>query len=95
MSSMVSCQTDNMQDEDCGSFYSLEDQWNSIKQTSSVWDLLSGEHGDDAVLTKKEAREPLNPSPYIRFTDLNNTGTEMHNKNKPKSAIEIGLKFSF
>lgn len=32
--------------------------------------------------------------PYITFVDLNNTHDNPY-ENKPKSAIEIGLKFTF
>lgn len=42
----------------------------------------------------KTIYKPINPMPYITFVDLNNTHDNPY-ENKPKSAIEIGLKFTF
>lgn len=59
-----------------------------------MWDLLSGDSSQDVVLTKKKEHTLPNPCPYVRFTDLNNHN-EGTTHNKPKSAVEIGLKFTF
>ena len=72
--------------------------WDVLKnQTSSVWDLLSGDplSGIDPneVLKKPKHKKP-NPRPYISFNDLNNSDDAPY-ENKPKPAIEIGIAFDF
>lgn len=72
--------------------------WDVLKsQTSSVWDLLSGDPlgGVDPsqVLCKPKLKKP-NPKPWIAFNDLNNSDDALY-ENKPKSAIEIGIAFDF
>ena len=66
-------------------------------QTSSVWDLLSGNPlgGVDPsqVLYKSKPKKP-NLRPWIAFNDLNNSNDAPY-KNKPKPAIEIGISFDF
>ena len=68
-----------------------------LLQTSSVIDLIES----DPLLTdeelegfqKKKPTKP-NPRPYISVNDLNNTEEEPY-LNKPKAAVEIGVKFEF
>lgn len=72
--------------------------WDALKsQTSSVWDLLSGDPlgGVDPsqVLCKPKPKKP-NPGPWIAFNDLNNSDDAPY-ENKPKPAIEIGIAFDF
>ena len=72
--------------------------WDVLKsQTSSVWDLLSGDPlgGIDPsqVLCKPKPKKP-NPRPWIAFNDLNNSDDAPY-ENKPKPAIEIGIAFDF
>ena len=66
-------------------------------QTSSVWDLLSGNPlgGVDPsqVLYKSKPKKP-NLRPWIAFNDLNNSNDAPY-ENKPKPAIEIGISFDF
>ena len=66
-------------------------------QTSSVWDLLSGDPlgGIDSsqVLYKSKPKKP-NLRPWIALNDLNNSNDSPY-KNKPKPAIEIGISFDF
>lgn len=67
------------------------------RQTSSDWDLLSGDPlgGIDPsqVLCKPKPKKP-NPRLWIAHNDLNNSDDDPY-KNKPKSAIEIGIAFDF
>lgn len=72
--------------------------WNALKnQPSSAWDILSGDPlgGVDSnqVLCKPKPKKS-NPRPWIAFNDLNNSDDAPY-ENKPKPAIEIGLKFEF
>lgn len=66
-------------------------------QSSSVWDLLSGDplEGVDPnqVLCKPKLKK-LNPRPYIAFNDLNNSDDAPY-ENKPMPTIEIGITFDF
>ena len=66
-------------------------------QSSSVWDLLSGdplgEVDPSQVLFKSKPKKP-NPRPWIAFNDLNNSDDAPY-ENKPKTAIEIGIAFDF
>ena len=66
-------------------------------QSSSVWDLLSGDplRGVDPsqVLCKPKPKK-TNPRPWIAFNDLNNSDDDPY-ENKPKSTIEIGIAFDF
>ena len=66
-------------------------------QSSSVWDLLSGDPlgGVDPiqVLCKPKSKKP-NPRPWIAFNDLNNSDDAPY-ENKPKPTIEIGIAFDF
>ena len=66
-------------------------------QTSSVWDILSGNPlgGVDPsqVLYKSKPKKP-NLRPWIAFNDLNNSNDAPY-ENKPKPAIEIGISFDF
>lgn len=55
-------------------------------------ELPAGIDPDDVL--RKIHDKPMNPMPYIAFTDLNNTKENPY-ENKPKNAIEIGLKFTF
>ena len=72
--------------------------WEAINQTSSIYDL----YDQDAILDEvnngvgfeKEKPSMPNPYPYIAIKDLNNS-PDKPNENKPKTAIEIGLKFEF
>lgn len=66
-------------------------------QTSSVWDLLSGDPlagVDPSQVLCKPKPKKLNPRPYIAIDDLNNSDDEPY-LNKPKPAIEIGIEFDF
>lgn len=67
------------------------------KQETSVWDLLSGDPlaGVDPseVLCKPKPKKP-SIMPYVGITDLNNSDDAPY-ENKPKPAVEIGLKFEF
>lgn len=72
--------------------------WSWLKnQESSVWDLLSGDPlaGVDPadVLCKPKPKKP-SIMPYVSITDLNNSDDAPY-ENKPKPAIEVGLKFEF
>lgn len=70
--------------------------WDVLKsQTSSVWDLLSGDPlgGVDPSQALCKPKKP-NPRPWIAFNDLNNSNDAPY-ENKPKPAIEIGLKLEF
>ena len=66
-------------------------------QSSSVWDLLSGdplgEVDPSQVLFKSKPKKP-NPRPWIAFNDLNNSDDAPY-ENKPKPTIEIGIAFDF
>ena len=66
-------------------------------QSSSVWDLLSGdplgEVDPGQVLFKSKPKKP-NPRPWIAFNDLNNSDDAPY-ENKPKPTIEIGIAFDF
>ena len=66
-------------------------------QSSSVWDLLSGdplgEVDPSQVLFKQKPKKP-NPRPWIAFNDLNNSDDAPY-ENKPKPTIEIGIAFDF
>ena len=66
-------------------------------QTSSVWDLLSGDPLEDVdldeVLQKKKTEKPK-LRPYVSFNDLNNSDDAPY-ENKPKPAIEVGIAFDF
>ena len=72
--------------------------WDALKnQSSSAWDLLSGdllEGVDPSQVLCKPKPKKLNPRPWIAFNDLNNSDDAPY-ENKPKPAIEIGLKFEF
>ena len=72
--------------------------WSLLKnQVSSVWDLLSGDplKGiDPAEVFCKPKPKKSNISPQIKICDLNNSKSS-RNENKPKTAIEIGVKLEF
>ena len=68
-----------------------------LLQTSSVVDLIQY----DPLLTdeelegfQKHKNAKPNPRPYVSVNDLNNTKEEPY-LNKPKAAVEIGVKFEF
>ena len=58
-----------------------------------LWNGLTKEELSGFV---KQKRHKPNPSPYVRFKDLNNP-KEQDNKDylRPHPAIEVGLEFSF
>lgn len=72
--------------------------WSLVKnQVSSVWDLLSGDplKGiDPAEVFCKPKPKKSNISPQIKIRDLNNSESSPK-ENKPKTAIEIGVKLEF
>lgn len=72
--------------------------WNVLKnQPSSVCGILSGDHlggVDPSQVLYKPKPKKSNPKPWIAFNDLNNSKDAPY-ENKPKPAIEIGLKFEF
>ena len=47
----------------------------------------------DDILKKHKTSKP-NPRPYVSIDDLNNSDDAPY-ENKPKTAIEIGIKFDF
>lgn len=63
----------------------------------SSWDLLSGDPLDgidpSEALCKPKPKKP-SVRPYISIADLNNS-IDSPCENKPKPAVEIGLKFEF
>ena len=66
-------------------------------QTSSVWDLLSGDPlsgVDPSQVLYKPKPKKLNLRPWIEFNDLNNSNDAPY-ENKPKPSIEIGIAFDF
>lgn len=92
MKSQQNTKTNTIEDDELLSY------WDTLKnQTSSVWDLLSGDPLDGVdqseVLQKTKPKIP-NLRPYISFNDLNNS-KDARNINKPKPAIEIGIAFDF
>ena len=82
------------------------DNWNEqsfsfldLLQTSSVYDfisdvsIMSDEECGNALENKNRFDKP-NVRPYIAITDLNNSKEEPY-LNKPKRAIEVGIKVDF
>lgn len=79
--------------------------WEALQsQTSSVWDLLSGdplEGIDPSQVLCKSKREKLNPRPYISFGGLGKQAScSSRSGAQPeeggiKPSLEIGLKFDF
>ena len=66
-------------------------------QTSSIWDLLSGDPLSGVDLSQvlyKPKPKKLNLRPWIEFNDLNNSNDAPY-ENKPKPSIEIGIAFDF
>ena len=83
------------EEEDAGESLSYLDAFKN--QSSSVWDLLSGDplRGvDPSQVLRKPKPKKTNPRPWIAFNDLNNSDDAPY-ENKPKPAIEIGISFDF
>ena len=65
---------------------------------SSVFDVIGNNVvGDgidfDDILKKHKPKKP-NPRPYVSIVDLNNSDDAPY-ENKPKTAIEVGVKIEF
>lgn len=87
---------DEHKDEEI-SFYSTFLQTLS-SETSSVYDLIDQDDllngvDPDSILVKHKPQKP-SILPYAKINDLNNSKNEP-NVNKPKGAVEIGLKIEF
>lgn len=103
--------TGKRNESSCNSQVSCSDPltyWDALmtsSDTSSIWDLYDRDNpfpqgvSPDDVLKKESLLQKIkknlpNPMPYVAFVDMNNSEDSPY-KNKPKQAIEIGLKFEF
>lgn len=75
------------------SLFDMLGEGDSLSVLYSCQDEFPAGINPDDIL-QKTIRKSINPMPYIAFADLNNTRNNPY-ENKPKNAIEIGLKFTF